>query len=52
MTAIRQAGDKGVTLAEMGEKLGTDWRRLIGPVKSLLDQGRVEKVESRYSPAV
>jgi ethanolamine utilization protein EutM len=52
LTAIRQAGDKGVTLAEMGEKLGTDWRRLIGPVKSLLDQGRVEKVESRYYPAV
>src|SRR5687768_8236342 len=36
LTAIRQAGDKGITLAEMGEKLGTDWRRLIGPVKSLL----------------
>jgi ethanolamine utilization protein EutM len=52
LAAIRHAGDRGITLAEMGEKLGTEWRRLIGPVKSLLDQGRVEKVESRYYPAV
>jgi BMC domain-containing protein len=49
--AIRQAGDHGITLPELGAALGADWRRLIGPVKALLDQGRVEKVESRYYPA-
>jgi ethanolamine utilization protein EutM len=51
LAAIRHAGDHGITLPEMGESLGVDWRRLIGPVKALLDQGRAEKVESRYYPA-
>lgn len=50
-SAIRQAGDRGVTLQELGASLGVDWRRLIGPVKALLDRGRAEKVESRYYPA-
>jgi ethanolamine utilization protein EutM len=51
LVAIRQAGDQGITLPELGETLGTDWQGLIGPVKELLDQGLVEKVESRYYPA-
>ena len=38
-------------LPGIGASLGVDWRRLIGPVKALLDQGTVEKVESRYYPA-
>lgn len=46
--AIEGAGGSGVTLPELGEALGIEWRRLIGPVKSLLDEGVVEKVESRY----
>lgn len=49
--AIRQAGDGGITLPELGVALDTEWRRLISPVKSLLDRGAVEKVESRYYPA-
>ena len=51
LSAIRRAGDRGVTLPELGEALDTEWRRLISPVKSLLDRGAVEKVESRYYPA-
>jgi hypothetical protein len=51
LTAIRRAGDGGITLPELGEALDTEWRRLISPVKSLLDRGAVEKVESRYYPA-
>lgn len=46
--AIEAAGGSGVTLPELGEALDIEWRRLIGPVKSLLDEGVVEKVESRY----
>lgn len=49
--AIRRAGDEGISLPELGERLGTEWRRLIRPVKALLDQGAIEKVESRYYPA-
>jgi hypothetical protein len=51
LSAIRRAGDHGVTLPELGDTLDTEWRRLISPVKSLLDRGAVEKVESRYYPA-
>jgi ethanolamine utilization protein EutM len=51
LSAIRRAGDHGVTLPELGDALETEWRRLISPVKSLLDRGAVEKLESRYYPA-
>ena len=51
LEAIRRAGERGITLQELGQELGVEWRRLIGPVKALLDQGRAEKVESRYYPA-
>lgn len=51
LSAIQRAGDSGVTLPELGDALDTEWRRLISPVKSLLDRGAVEKVESRYYPA-
>jgi hypothetical protein len=48
---IRRVGGDGITLPELGEALGSEWRRLILPVKALLDEGRIEKVESRYYPA-
>jgi len=51
LAAVREAGAKGITLPELGEALATEWRRLIVPVKELLDEGAIEKVESRYYPA-
>ena len=48
---VRRAGTTGITLPELGEALSTEWRRLILPVKGLLDDGEIEKVESRYYPA-
>lgn len=51
LTAVRRAGATGITLPELGEALETEWRRLILPVKQLLDEGAIEKVESRYYPA-
>jgi ethanolamine utilization protein EutM len=48
---IRRAGSAGITLPELGAALGTEWRRLIAPVKELLDESAIEKVESRYYPA-
>lgn len=50
LTAIRRAGEQGISLPDLGTALGTEWRRLIGPVKQLLDRGAIEKVESRYYP--
>lgn len=51
LEAIRRAGSGGITLPELGEALGLEWRRLIAPVKDLLEDGTIEKVESRYYPA-
>lgn len=51
LEGIRHAGPEGVGLTDLGETLGVEWRRLIAPVKALLDRGVVEKVESRYYPA-
>jgi hypothetical protein len=51
LAGIRRAGRAGITLPELGQSLSTEWRRLIGPVKELLDEGAIEKVESRYYPA-
>ena len=48
---IRRAGAEGITLPDLGEALGVEWRRLILPVKALLDEGEIEKVESRYYAA-
>lgn len=47
---IRTAGSGGITLPELGNALEIEWRRLILPVKKLLDDGAIEKVESRYYP--
>jgi ethanolamine utilization protein EutM len=51
LAEIRRAGRAGITLPELGQSLSTEWRRLIAPVKELLDEGAIEKVESRYYPA-
>ncbi|HET7691650.1 MAG TPA: BMC domain-containing protein [Gemmatimonadota bacterium] len=51
LRAIRRAGAEGITLPNLGEALGAEWRRLILPVKALLDAGKIEKVESRYYAA-
>jgi microcompartment protein CcmL/EutN len=48
---IRRAGAQGISLPDLGEALGAEWRRLILPVKALLDEGKIEKVESRYYAA-
>jgi len=48
---IRRAGAEGITLPDLGAALGAEWRRLILPVKALLDAGKIEKVESRYYAA-
>jgi ethanolamine utilization protein EutM len=47
---IRRAGSAGITLPELGAALSTEWRRLILPVKELIGEGAIEKVESRYYP--
>jgi len=41
---------EGIRLVDIGNELGVDWRTLIGAVKPLVDEGRVEKIDSLYYP--
>ena len=41
---------EGIRLIDIGNELGVDWRTLIGPTKSLVDGGQVEKIENMYYP--
>jgi len=40
----------GIKLIDMGNELGVDWRTLIGPIKSLVDKDKVEKIDTMYYP--
>jgi hypothetical protein len=42
---------EGIRLVEIGNELGVDWRGLIGAVKFLMDDGKVEKIDNIYYPA-
>lgn len=46
---VRAHGD-GIRLVDMGNELGVDWRGLIGVTKSLLEEGKVEKIDCLYYP--
>ena len=50
LSAIQTHPD-GIRLVEIGNELGVDWRGLIGVVRSLVDEGKVEKIDNTYYPA-
>ena len=39
---------EGIRLIDIGNELGIDWRTLIGPSRSLMDEGKVEKIDNPY----
>jgi len=41
---------KGIRLVDIGNELGVDWRGLIGVVKSLVDEDKIEKIDNLYYP--
>ncbi|MBI4639616.1 MAG: hypothetical protein HY731_02915 [Candidatus Tectomicrobia bacterium] len=49
--AVIQTHPDGIRLVEIGNELGTDWRGLIGVVKTLMDEDKVEKIDNVYYPA-
>jgi len=38
----------GLTLVEIGDKMGVEWRRLTGAASELLDSGRIQKEGKKY----
>jgi hypothetical protein len=49
--AVIQAHSDGVRLVEIGNELGVDWRGLIAIVRSLMDEGKIGKIDNVYYPA-
>ena len=41
---------EGIKLVDLGNALGVNWRTLIGPVGSLLEEEKIGKVDSIYYP--
>jgi gas vesicle protein len=41
---------EGIRLVDIGNELGVDWRSLIGAVKPLVDEHRVDKIDNLYYP--
>ena len=41
---------EGIKLVDIGNELGVDWRGLISIIKPLIDDGKIEKIESLYYP--
>lgn len=39
---------EGVTLADLGNELGVDWRSLIGTVRSLMNEGEIERIQQMF----
>jgi hypothetical protein len=50
LTVIHAHPD-GIRLVEIGNELGVDWRGLIAVVRSLMDEGKAEKIDNTYYPA-
>lgn len=49
--SVIQAHPDGIRLVEIGNEMGVDWRGLIAVVRSLMDEGKVEKIDDVYYPA-
>jgi len=39
---------EGIKLVDIGNELGVDWRTLIGSVKSLVNEDKIEKIDTMY----
>ncbi|MDD1701940.1 MAG: hypothetical protein LUQ31_03020 [Methanoregula sp.] len=39
---------RGISLSQAGKKTGVEWRKLVRPVKELLEEGAVRKEDTRY----
>ena len=40
----------GIRLVDIGNELGLDWRSLLGIARSIVDEGKVERIDNQYYP--
>ncbi len=48
MLAVLKKHPEGMKLRDLGNFLGVNWRSLVGPVGSLLQKGKIEKLNGLY----
>jgi hypothetical protein len=46
--AVLRKHPQGMKLRDLGNFLGVNWRLLVGVVRSLLEQGKIEKLNNLY----
>jgi len=39
-----------MSIVDIGNELGVDWRSLTGVVRSLMDEREIERIDSMYYP--
>jgi hypothetical protein len=47
---VVQNHPEGICARDIGNELGTDWRRVLGLARSLVESGMVEQVDESYYP--
>ena len=46
--AVLRKHPQGMKLRDLGNFLGVNWRSLVGMVRSLLEQGKIERLNGFY----
>ena len=46
--AVLKKHPEGMKLRDLGNFLGVNWRTLVGPVRSLCRQGKIERLNDFY----
>lgn len=41
----------GIGMVDVGRRLGIGWRKLIVPIRELLEEGKIDKKDRKYFPA-
>jgi hypothetical protein len=49
---VVQEHPEGICARDIGNELGTDWRRVLGLARSLVEAGLVDQVAEAYYPVV
>lgn len=47
---VIQKHPEGIQLVELGNALGVNWRTVVGALGSLLEEGKVGKLDNIYYP--
>jgi DNA-binding IclR family transcriptional regulator len=47
---VIQRHPEGIRIVDIGNELGVDWRSLTRIARSLIDEGKIERIDTMYYP--